>query len=158
MGVDAEKDGDTERLYLAEACVEDVLKAGRYDDYEVVEELSGEEMVGWAYDHPLAEVVPDHAHGEGSGRCTPPTTSRPTARASSTPRPATGGGLRARTGTRPRRLRPVGSDGVYTDDAGKYAGTFVRDANDEVIDDLDENGVLLSSEPATPPRRPLLAL
>ncbi len=42
---------------------------------------------------------------------------------------------------------PVGSDGVYTDDAGKYAGTFVRDANDEVIDDLDENGVLLSSEP-----------
>ncbi len=50
VGVDAEKDGDTERLYLAEACVEDVLKAGRYDDYEVVEELSGEEMVGWAYD------------------------------------------------------------------------------------------------------------
>ncbi|MEF8826073.1 MAG: class I tRNA ligase family protein, partial [Halapricum sp.] len=68
VGVDAEKGGETERLYVAEAVVEDVLKQGRYDDYEIVEELSGEQMVGWEYDHPLAEEVPDHASAEGSGQ------------------------------------------------------------------------------------------
>src|SRR6056297_3430371 len=66
VGVDAEKGGETERLYVAKECVEDVLKAGRYDDYEVVEELSGESMVGWEYDHPLAEEVPDHAQAADS--------------------------------------------------------------------------------------------
>ncbi|MUV51035.1 isoleucine--tRNA ligase [Haloarcula sp. CBA1122] len=147
VGVDAEKDGDTERLYVAEACVEDVLKAGRYDDYEVVEELTGEEMVGWAYDHPLAEEVPDHAQGEGSGQVY--TADYVEADRTGLVHSAPGHGEEDFERGQELDLEifcPVGSDGVYTDDAGKYAGTFVRDANDEVIDDLDENGVLLSSE------------
>ncbi|AEM58624.1 isoleucyl-tRNA synthetase [Haloarcula hispanica N601] len=147
VGVDAEKDGDTERLYVAEACVEDVLKAGRYDDYEVVEELSGEEMVGWAYEHPLAEEVPDHAQGEGSGQVY--TADYVEADRTGLVHSAPGHGEEDFERGQELDLEifcPVGSDGVYTDDAGKYAGTFVRDANDEVIDDLDENGVLLSSE------------
>jgi isoleucyl-tRNA synthetase len=41
---------------------------------------------------------------------------------------------------------PVGPDGTYEKSAGEYAGTFVRDANDEIIADLDDNGHLLSSE------------
>ncbi|KAA9408360.1 isoleucine--tRNA ligase [Haloarcula hispanica] len=147
VGVDAEKDGDTERLYVAEACVEDVLKAGRYDDYEVVEELTGEEMVGWAYEHPLAEEVPDHAQGEGSGQVY--TADYVEADRTGLVHSAPGHGEEDFERGQELDLEifcPVGSDGVYTDDAGKYAGTFVRDANDEVIDDLDENGVLLSSE------------
>ncbi|MCJ0620338.1 isoleucine--tRNA ligase [Haloarcula hispanica] len=147
VGVDAEKDGDTERLYVAEACVEDVLKAGRYDDYEVVEELSGEEMVGWAYEHPLAEEVPDHAQGEGSGQVY--TADYVEADRTGLVHSAPGHGEEDFERGQELGLEifcPVGSDGVYTDAAGKYAGTFVRDANDAVIDDLDDNGVLLSSE------------
>ena len=147
VGVDAEKDGDTERLYLAEACVEDVLKAGRYDDYEVVEELSGEEMVGWAYEHPLAEEVPDHAQDEGSGQVY--TADYVEADRTGLVHSAPGHGEEDFERGQELDLEifcPVGSDGIYTDDAGKYAGTFVRDANGAVIDDLDDNGVLLSSE------------
>ncbi len=147
VGVDAEKDGDTERLYVAEACVEDVLKAGRYDDYEVVEELTGEEMVGWAYDHPLAEEVPDHAQGEGSGQVY--TADYVEADRTGLVHSAPGHGEEDFERGQELDLEifcPVGSDGVYTDDAGKYAGTFVRDANDDVIADLDDKGVLLSSE------------
>ncbi|MHC3379278.1 isoleucine--tRNA ligase [Haloarcula sp. H-GB5] len=147
VGVDAEKDGDTERLYLAEACVEDVLKAGRYDDYEVVEQLSGEEMVGWAYDHPLAEEVPDHAQGEGSGQVY--TADYVEADRTGLVHSAPGHGEEDFERGQELDLEifcPVGSDGVYTDEAGKYAGTFVRDANDEVIDDLDDKDFLLSSE------------
>ena len=147
VGVDAETDGETERLYVAEACVEDVLKAGRYDDYEVVEELSGEEMVGWEYDHPLAEEVPDHAQGEGSGQVY--TADYVEADRTGLVHSAPGHGEEDFERGQELDLEifcPVGSDGVYTDDAGKYAGTFVRDANDTVIDDLDDKGVLLSSE------------
>ncbi|EMA25979.1 isoleucine--tRNA ligase [Haloarcula amylolytica] len=147
VGVDAEKDGETERLYVAEACVEDVLKAGRYDDYEVVEELTGEDMVGWEYDHPLAEEVPDHAQGEGSGQVY--TADYVEADRTGLVHSAPGHGEEDFERGQELGLEifcPVGSDGVYTDDAGKYAGTFVRDANDTVIDDLDDNGFLLSSE------------
>ncbi|GGM37880.1 isoleucine--tRNA ligase [Haloarcula argentinensis] len=147
VGVDAEKDGETERLYLAEACVEDVLKAGRYDDYEVVETLSGEEMVGWAYDHPLAEEVPDHAQGKGSGQVY--TADYVEADRTGLVHSAPGHGEEDFERGQELDLEifcPVGSDGVYTNDAGKYAGTFVRDANDEVIDDLDDKDFLLSSE------------
>jgi len=147
VGVDAETDGETERLYVAEACVEDVLKAGRYDDYEVVEELTGEEMVGWAYDHPLAEEVPDHAQGEGSRQVY--TADYVEADRTGLVHSAPGHGEEDFERGQELDLKifcPVGSDGVYTDAAGKYAGTFVRDANDDVIADLDDNGVLLSSE------------
>jgi isoleucyl-tRNA synthetase len=44
---------------------------------------------------------------------------------------------------------PVGGDGVYDERAGEYAGQFVRDANDDIIADLDENGFLLAHETYT---------
>ncbi|WP_299267122.1 isoleucine--tRNA ligase [Halorientalis sp.] len=147
VGVDAEKNGETERLYVAEACVEDVLKAGRYDDYEVVERLEGEEMVGWAYDHPLAEQVPDHAQAEGSQQVY--TADYVEADRTGLVHSAPGHGEEDFERGQELDLEmfcPVGSDGVYTDVAGAYEGEFVRDANDEIIGDLDASGHLLSSE------------
>jgi len=147
VGVDAERDGDTERLYLAEPCVEDVLKAGRYDDYEIVETLPGEELVGWEYDHPLSEAVPDHAQADGSGQVY--TAEYVEADRTGLVHSAPGHGEEDFERGQELGLEifcPVGGDGVYTDAAGKYADTFVRDANDEVIEDLDAHGHLLSSE------------
>ena len=147
VGVDAEKDGQTDRLYVAEAVVEDVLKRGRYEDYEVVEELSGEEMVGWAYDHPLAEEVPDHPQGEGSGQVY--TAEYVEADRTGLVHSAPGHGEEDFERGQELGLEvfcPVGSDGRYTDDAGTYAGTFVRDANDDIIDDLDAKGHLLAHD------------
>jgi isoleucyl-tRNA synthetase len=147
VGVDATKDGESERLYVAEPCVEDVLKAGRYDDYEVVEELPGEDLVGWEYAHPLAEEVPDHAQGEGSGQVY--TAEYVEADRTGLVHSAPGHGEEDFARGQELDLEifcPVGSDGTYTDAAGKYAGTFVREANDDVVADLDANGYLLSSE------------
>ncbi len=147
VGVDAEQDGETERLYIAEPCVEDVLTAGRYDDYEVVEELTGDELVGWAYDHPLAEEVPDHAQAEGSGQVY--TAEYVESDRTGLVHSAPGHGEEDFARGQELGLEifcPVDSDGTYNDAAGKYAGTFVREANDEVITDLDANGHLLSSE------------
>ncbi|WP_254864467.1 isoleucine--tRNA ligase [Halovivax gelatinilyticus] len=149
VGVRAEKDGDEELLYVAEPKVEDVLSAGRYDDYEVVEELTGGEMVGWAYEHPLVEEVPDHpdhegacevyeaeyvdTHGDGTGlvHSAPGHGEEDFVRGSELDFPI---------------FCPVGSDGVYTDEGGAYEGQFVKDADEAITADLEENGNLLASE------------
>ncbi|WP_440766579.1 isoleucine--tRNA ligase [Natronorubrum sp. DTA7] len=148
VGVRATKDGEEELLYLADAKHEEVLKEGRYEDYEVVEELTGEELIGWSYDHPLADEVPNHVdadgafevyaadyvdtHGDGTGLV----------------HSAPGHG--EVDFERGRELGfpifcPVGGDGVYTAEAGKYEGQFVKEADPEITADLEDNGALLAS-------------
>jgi isoleucyl-tRNA synthetase len=146
VAVDAELNGETERLYLAEEMVEDVLSRGRYDSYEVVEELGGTDMLGWEYDHPFAEEVPEHPAGEGAGQVyhADYVEMDRTGLVHSAP------GHGQEDFERGNELGleifcPVGPDGVYTDAAGKYEDQFVRDANSEIITDLDEKGLLLAS-------------
>ncbi|MGQ3722077.1 isoleucine--tRNA ligase [Natrialba aegyptia] len=152
VGVRAEKDGEEELLYVADAKHESVLKAGRYDDYEVVEELSGEEMLGWAYDHPLAEEVPDRVDAEGTHEVYAAdyvdTHGDGTGLVHSAP------GHGEEDFERGRELGfpifcPVGGDGVYTEEAGKYEGEFVKDADPEITSDLEAAGALLASETVT---------
>jgi len=147
VGVDAEKGGKTERLYVARDCVEEVLSAGRYEDYEVVEELTGENLVGWGYDHPLAEEVPEHASAEGSGQVY----AADYVEADRTGLVHSAPGHGEEDFERGQELDlevfcPVGPDGTFEPAAGEYAGAFVRDANDDIIADLDEGGFLLASE------------
>ncbi|QSG10521.1 Isoleucyl-tRNA synthetase [Halapricum desulfuricans] len=147
VGVDATKDGETERLYVAEAVVEDVLREGRYDEYEVVERLDGEEMVGWEYDHPLAKEVPDHAQADGSGQVY--TAEYVEADRTGLVHSAPGHGEEDFERGQELDLEifcPVDPDGEYTAEAGTYAGTFVRDANEEIIADLDAKGLLLAHD------------
>ncbi|WP_380681650.1 isoleucine--tRNA ligase [Salinigranum sp. GCM10025319] len=146
QAVRAERDGESEVLYLAEPCVEEVLKKGRYQEYEVVEELSGAEMLGWTYDHPLAEEVPDHPAFEGAGQVyhADYVEVDRTGLVHSAP------GHGEEDFERGQELgldvfSPVRGDGTFTEEAGKYAGQFVRDANDDIIADLDSHGLLLHS-------------
>ncbi|KDE58574.1 isoleucyl-tRNA synthetase [Halostagnicola sp. A56] len=147
-GSSGDEPRDGELLYLAEAKHEEVLKEGRYEDYEVVEELTGEELLGWSYEHPLAEEVPDHVdvegalevyagdyvdtHGDGTGlvHSAPGHGEEDFERGTELDLPV---------------FCPVGGDGVYTDEAGKYEGQFVKDADEEIIADLEDAGAMLSS-------------
>ncbi|WIV68313.1 isoleucine--tRNA ligase [Natrialbaceae archaeon AArc-T1-2] len=146
QGVRAEKDGEEDVLYVAEECVEGVLKAGRYDDYEIVEELPGEEMVGWAYEHPLAEEVPAHPDHEGALEVY----GADYVEADRTGLVHSAPGHGEEDFERGRELGfpifcPVAGDGSYTDEAGTYAGQFVKDADEEIIADLEAKGAMLSS-------------
>ncbi|PSP32977.1 isoleucine--tRNA ligase, partial [Halobacteriales archaeon QH_10_67_22] len=149
VGVEATRDGETHRLYLAAPKVESALSAGRYDDYEVVERLSGEELVGWTYDHPLREEVPDAPDGEDALQVYTAdyvdTESEGTGLVHSAP------GHGEEDFERGRELGlgifcPVGADGVYDDSAGDYAGEFVKEADRAIIEDLDAGGHLLAEE------------
>ncbi|ARS91707.1 isoleucine--tRNA ligase [Natrarchaeobaculum aegyptiacum] len=152
VGVRAEKDGEEELLYLAEPKVDDVLSAGRYDDYEIVEELTGADMVGWSYEHPLAEEVPEHPDHEGA--CEVYTADYVDTHGDGTGLVHSAPGHGEEDFERGTELEfpifcPVGGDGVYTDGAGKYEGQFVKDADAEITADLETNGNLVAEETIT---------
>ncbi|MFC3477670.1 isoleucine--tRNA ligase [Halobacterium litoreum] len=146
--VRATKDGKEEVLYLAEECVDDVLSAGRYDDYTVEEDLLGSDLIGWSYTPPLAEEVPANPvdaegthevyHGDwvevdrtGLVHSAPGHGEEDFERGEELGLPV---------------FCPVGEDGVYTSEGGKYEGEFVRDANDGIIADLEAHGALLAEQ------------
>ncbi|WP_136689739.1 isoleucine--tRNA ligase [Halorhabdus amylolytica] len=145
QGVKAEKDGETEVLWIAESCVEDVLSKGRYDDYEVIDEAIGEEMVGWTYEHPLRAAVPEAPDGEGALQVY--TAQYVEADRTGLVHSAPGHGEEDFERGQALGLDvfcPVGGDGVYDESAGEYAGEFVKDADEAIMDDLEANGNLLS--------------
>ncbi|UPV75914.1 isoleucine--tRNA ligase [Halorussus limi] len=148
--VRAEKDGEEEVLYLADGCVEEVLKKGRYSNYEIEGEVTGEEMVGWKYDHPLAEEVPDHADGEDALQVY--TADYVEVDRTGLVHSAPGHGeedFERGTELGLDIFCPVDGDGVYDDSAGKYAGQYVKDADEEIIADLEDAGLMLSSGTTT---------
>ena len=146
--VRATKDGEDEVLYVASECVEDVLRAGRYDDYDVRETFDGDALVGKRYEHPLSEEVPrqkelDEEEGVHQVYAADFVTTDRTGLVHAAP----GHGVDDFEVGQENDLpvfSPVGPDGFYTDEAGEYSGTFVRDANPDVVDDLTEGGYMLS--------------
>ncbi|WP_018257000.1 isoleucine--tRNA ligase [Halomicrobium katesii] len=152
VGVEATQNGETELLYVAEPKVDEVLRAGRYDDYEIVEELSGEDLLGWEYDHPLREVVPDAPDGDGAGQVYEAPYVDTEGEGTGLVHSAPGHGEEDFERGRELGLEtfcPVGPDGVYDEAAGTYEGQFVKDADGEIIDDLEARGRMLAAETTT---------
>ena len=138
---------DDELIYVAKAVAEDVAEWAGYDEWEVVEELPGEDLVGWAYEHPLQEEVPEHPDFEGAGQVY--TADYVEADRTGLVHSAPGHGeadFRRGQELGLDVFSPVGPDGVFTDQAGVFEGASVRDADDDVIATLEEKGLLLASE------------
>jgi len=130
---------------LAEALVEKVMKELGIKEYQVLGSMKGRELNGLRYEHPLLKEVPKQNEyvqhhrvicgeyvtlDEGTG-CV---------------HTAPGHGeedfvIGARYGL--PVFSPVGPDGKFTQDAGKYKGIFVKDADRVILDDLRRNGVLM---------------
>ena len=160
---------DGEIYILAENLMEDVLgkqvKIHRYKDpededniieekevlYEVIKNVKGRELIGLSYDYILADEVPGHLEfdditnvhtvlegshvelGEGTGLV----------------HTAPGHGPEDFDVGQRNNLPvfcPVGEDGNFTDDAGKYSGKFTKTENTQIIDDLENKGLLFRSE------------
>ena len=145
QAVRAETTGESELLYVAEPCVEDVLSEGRYEEYEVEAELSGGELVGWAYDHPLADHLAEYPDFEGAGEVY----AAEYVEADRTGLVHSAPGHGEEDFQRGTELGldifcPVEPNGEFTAAAGEYAGEFVRDANEAIIEDLVEDGHMLA--------------
>ena len=166
------KDGET--YILAENLMEDVLgkqvkihrtkiPAENEDEedqiieekevmYEVIKTVKGEDLIGLDYDYILADEVPkqmefdseiekvhtvlsgDHVElGEGTGLV----------------HTAPGHGpddFEVGTANGLPIFCPVGEDGCFTDDAGKYADKYTKDENQQIIDDLQAKNLMYRVE------------
>ncbi len=143
--VRAWKDGKAEILIMASDLVESVLKTGRYQDYELFSTLTAEQMQQLTYSHPLGEMVPrqkDILHRVYAADFV-------TAENTGCVHIAPGHGLEDYELGMKNHMEifcPVGGDGRYTAEAGtKYQGLYVKEADSEVITDLEEKGRLLAS-------------
>ncbi|MFB3766161.1 MAG: isoleucine--tRNA ligase [Methanotrichaceae archaeon] len=137
-------DGQVDVLIMASDLVESVLREGRYKDFEVIEKLSSKDLTDLKYKHPLVDLVPKQAeitHGIYTADFV-------TAENTGCVHIAPGHGLEDFELGMDNELDifcPVGEDGRYTEEAGlKYDGKYVKEADGEVILDLEDRGLLLA--------------
>ncbi len=146
--VKAMKESRIEYLIMAKELAESVLEKGKYELWEIIETRLGEDLVGLEYEHPLSDEVPlqkeirhkvymaDFVSAENTG-CV---------------HVAPGHGLEDYELGISHGLEifnPVDDRGIYTGQAGKYAGMDVREANKAIIEDLRDKGLLLADERIT---------
>ncbi|MBO5150829.1 MAG: class I tRNA ligase family protein, partial [Methanobrevibacter sp.] len=120
--------------------------------YEIIKTVKGEELIGKAYDYILADEIPkqmefdaeiEKVHtilpgdyvelGEGTGLV----------------HTAPGHGPDDFEVGHAHGLPifcPVGEDGCFTEDAGKYNGKFTKEENQQIIDDLEAKNLMYRAE------------
>ncbi|OWZ84148.1 isoleucine--tRNA ligase [Natranaerobius trueperi] len=127
-----------ERKYLlASELVEDVMEKIQVSDYEIKEEFLGEELEGLKCQHPLFEresllILGDHVTLEQGTGCV---------------HTAPGHGQEDYEISKKYDLEvfsPINESGVFTDEAGQFAGLYYDKANKAVTKALEEKGYLLS--------------
>jgi len=132
---------------LAKSLVEKVMGELGVSEYQVLDSVKGKSLEGLQYEHPLLDEVPkqneyvdrhrvicgEHVTLEEGTGCV---------------HTAPGHGeedfvVGARYGL--PVFSPVGPDGKFTEEAGKYSGMFVKEADQVILDDLQRKGTLMKS-------------
>ena len=141
-------DGKEEILIMASQLVEDVLRKGRYADYEVLDTMLGEDLTSLSYESPLIDLVPEQAAMEHGIYLADFVTAENTGCVHIAP----GHGMDDFEVGKKHGLPifcPVGPDGRYTEAAGEYTGMHIREANKVVVEDLLERERLLAEDSIT---------
>ncbi|MCD6414792.1 MAG: isoleucine--tRNA ligase [Candidatus Diapherotrites archaeon] len=135
------------KLWIAKELLDNLM--GKLESgYRILKSVKGKKMEGWVYENPLNLPVQEGIKGRvvlsdryvtldaGTGLVhTAPGHGQEdyeVGKANSLPMPS-----------------PVGMDGRFDSTVGKYSGMFVKDANKEIIKDLQESGYLLHKEDIT---------
>ncbi|MDR2943661.1 MAG: isoleucine--tRNA ligase [Methanosarcinales archaeon] len=137
------EDGKTERLLIGKESVPLLMKRGKYTSHEILETKTGAQLQGLEYTAPLAAEVPAQAEMAHAVYPADYVSLDNTGIVHIAP----GHGLDDfYVGTKYGLpiFCPVGPNGAYTKEAGKYAGMNIRDANDIIIEDLKNKDLLLS--------------
>ena len=138
-------DGREEYLIVAKGLVDEVLSKGGYESWEIVETYCGEDLYSVKYKHPLSDEVPIHKAKTHRILIANFVTYENTGCVHIAP----GHGLEdfeLGLDEGLEILNPVDDRGIFKDEAGKYAGMNVFDANKVIIDDLRRKGLLLAEE------------
>ncbi|AGB49746.1 isoleucyl-tRNA synthetase [Methanomethylovorans hollandica DSM 15978] len=135
--------GESEILIMASSLVKDVLKKGRYADFEILDTMLGEDLTTLEYEHPLADQIPKQARFKHNVYLADFVTAENTGCVHIAP----GHGMDDFEVGMKHGLPifcPVGPDGRYTEEAGEYTDMHIREANKVVVENLKERGLLLA--------------
>ena len=139
---------DSDVYILAEALVAKVMGDLGISDFKSLGLVRGRELEGLRYEHPLLDEVPkqrefvqhhrvicgEHVtleEGTGCVHTAPGHGEEDFAIGTECGLPV---------------FSPVGADGKFTADAGKYAGQFVKNADPIILNDLKQKGLLMKSD------------
>jgi len=132
-----------EKWILAKDLLENSMKELGIKDYKVLKIFSGKELEGKKAIHPLYDreslvILADYVAMDAGTGCV---------------HIAPGHGeedyIYGHLKYNLPVLSPVDDEGIFTEEAGKYAGMFIEDANEEIIKDLEEKGALLKYSKVT---------
>jgi len=132
-------------LILAKKRLEDVMNEASIEDYEVIEEFKGREIDGLRYEHPLEDIVRVQKELREVHRVVLSDKYVTMEEGSGCVHTAPGHGKEDFEIGELYNLpvvSPVDERGRFTEEAGKYSGLQVREANSVIIEDLREKGAL----------------
>ncbi len=136
-----------EYYILAEKRLEHVVREAGIKEYEVVERFKGSMLEGLEYDHPLEDIVPLQHELKKYHRVLMAPEFVTMHEGTGLVHGAPGHGKEDFTVARKygidRIASPIDDEARFTEEAGKYRGLYVRDANPVIIRDLKERGALL---------------
>lgn len=130
---------------MAEALVSKVMGELGVYDYKMVDLVKGKELEDLRYEHPLLEEVPKQNDFKSEHRVITGehvTIDEGTGCVHTAP----GHGEEDFEVGKENDLpifSPVGGDGKFTEEGGKYEGLYVKDADEVILDDLEQKGVLM---------------
>ncbi|QGA80306.1 isoleucine--tRNA ligase [Candidatus Nanohalobium constans] len=116
------------------------------DEFEVLKEIEGSELEGREYNHPLEDIVP--AQEDVQGRVILSERYVDLEGGTGLVHSAPGHGkedYEVGQENDVKQISPVDLKGEFTEEAGKYEGTHVKDADPQIMEDLGEN-LLYSGE------------
>ncbi len=139
---------ESETWVIAKERIEEIMKMLRIDDYQIMKVVKGKDLEGKRYEHPIAKHIPALAKMGEEGKIhfvvaeefVDITTGTGLVHLS----PANGEedynvALRRNVPV----FSPIDDQAKFTQDAGKFAYLFVRDADNEVAKALEEEGMSL---------------
>lgn len=138
-----------EKWILAKKRLEAVAGELGVRDYKVVEEFKGSRIIGVKYVHPLADIVPLQKELEKYHVVYPAPEFVSMHEGTGLVHGAPGHGFEDYVVARRNGVdviaSPIDDEGRFTQEAGKYAGLYVKDANTAIIQDLESRGALLKA-------------
>nr|EGQ39875.1 MAG: Isoleucyl-tRNA synthetase [Candidatus Nanosalinarum sp. J07AB56] len=144
-------DTGDKKLVIAEQLVGEVMESAGVEEYEIERELSGADLKGLKYEHPLMEEVPRQREldeEDGVHRVQTSDSLVTMEEGTGLVHAATGHGQEDYQEAKPLGLpvfSPVDDDGNYTAEAGVYEGEYVHEVNERIATDLDDRNLLLLS-------------
>jgi len=139
-----------EVLILAKQLLETVMKKAGIEDYKILETLTGKQLEGLKYEHPFLDLFQFQKNLKNAHRVVLSDQFVTLEEGTGLVHTAPGHGAedyKVGLETGLPAISPVKMDGTFDESCGKYSGVFVKDADKQIIWELENRKLLLCEEP-----------